>query len=583
MSNENSNKAKDNLKLGATVINNAPLLVREDVSEKTIEQITRANASIFTIRTGLFAPILKCTASSKIYNDFLNNNNKRELPFEEGKIVISERLLTQQHASLLSAMLTVKEAVSLTNLFDTPSVEIYFTSKQISEIIGKRLNILYIKEKLKDLRTASIEMKSYDMPTDELSSNLDFSILASWSYNAKTGFFKASLNNVYAKIFERTMAINYKECQKDINLISNGFIQGIVVFLLTQQAKCSYPLSKFVVDIFSAEKRNDINETVLKPYADQASKHKDELLDFGITWDVSNKMFIYTPKRNIKLFHPAKKDKTEIASKSNGNQKAKKSYRLDSDSVPDIQGDENVNNQESEFEGTRNYSKADLPEWMTLKTESPLLPQMREYAQQIMDEIDIEPEFNKYKFYYLKKNIVIDNYEERWYMWLDNYRQRNGVKFRFPMDSQLTDEFKDLASKYNINTTDMVSVFTTFKNHSISKAIKSESWLMDWENWCINHMKRIDRDDVLSTKVEKKLNFDLIISSSDVIKEELEKQQIDWNTAVLNGISIHENIGYKQMRVSGRTQTILFYIASKEGVQLSAYGDEIIDAEVSNA
>jgi len=566
-------------KFGPVVITDKFSSANGEITEATFNHITNSTSSSFDIRIGLFAPVLRKTVGSKICDDFEKNGKKRELIFPNGKLVVKRVLLTQMHHQILEAIMTIRNNMHRKSDHGDNKHILYaeFKAADVSKIYGSRLNTATLKEKLEDLKVAPIEMIYTKGSSDTESSNRNFAILSEYAYDEDTKLFSVEFNNTYIKLFGSTIGINYGHLLDGINKIKNGFVQHVIKFFLTHDDErsifeCAYKLETLLIDTFKIVKKEELDEQLFRHYIKQLNKKKSDLFEYGIDWDVDTKKLTYTSKKNVFFVYPGEDKQKKVATKK------KEHYDM-----PKIEGEKkkNMPSQTSIDFDTQTSSKVDIPEYLNLKSSSELTDDMKQIARELMDEVDISVEFEKFKNYYLQKGYVVENYVTQWTRWLEKYYEIYGASFRFPINAELEKEFIEVALKHKVEKSSIAATFLMFKNFNLSKGKKSQSWISDWENWCIQSKERLKRNDALGVKAKEKLDLQTLITVSDQIKLELEKQNFDWNSSILRGESIHDNIGCKEIKTGARkTETILYYKSSEDGIVLEQSSEDVIDVEV---
>lgn len=296
------------VKSNNTIAEHQPTLL-DTITDNTVKRIEKSTATVLELRSGIFAPIGKISERSIIQKEFLEPDkatgkpaNVRRFDFYSGPyrgtIEIKNVILTQVHRALLEAILSGKDSISKAD----GEIEIKCTLKGVQEYYDGTVKLQWFKDKLEEMRTSAINIVANDMDTIIESSNLNFSVISTYSYRADTKVFTINLNNKYSKIFDDQITINYSKFVKEINSIKSPLVQAVVRFFITQE-KCTYGLDKII-----AITGYGTTERARRKAIQDINKEKDKLLSFNIVWDNKRKVFEYERTKNIYIYHPEKKE-----------------------------------------------------------------------------------------------------------------------------------------------------------------------------------------------------------------------------------------------------------------------------------
>lgn len=292
----------------------------DTITEYTVEKINKSTGTVLELRSGIFAPIGKISSRSIIHKDFIEPNKKtgkpanmRRFDFQsgafKGTIEIQNVILTQIHRALLEAILSGKTSISKKD----GEIELVCTLKSVQEYYSGTLNLKWFKEKLTEMKTSSINIIANDEEQIIDSSNLNFSVISTYSYSASTKEFTISLNNKYSKIFDNDITINYGKFVKEINSIDSFFVQAVIRFFITQN-ECEYLLDT-IIRITGYGSTDRARRTAIE----ELNKYNTKLLSFNIVWDSKKKKFSYQRNKNIYIYHPSKQEIVEKIDKINQN------------------------------------------------------------------------------------------------------------------------------------------------------------------------------------------------------------------------------------------------------------------------
>lgn len=292
----------------------------DTITEYTVEKINKSTGTVLELRSGIFAPIGKISSRSIIHKDFIQPNKKtgkpanmRRFDFQSGAfkgiIEIQNVILTQIHRALLEAILSGKTSISKKD----GEIELVCTLKSVQEYYSGTLNLKWFKEKLTEMKTSSINIIANDEEKIIDSSNLNFSVISTYSYSAATKEFTISLNNKYSKIFDNDITINYGKFVKEINSIESYFVQAVIRFFITQN-ECEYLLDT-IIRITGYGSTDRARRTAIE----ELNKYCTKLLSFNIVWDSKKKKFSYERNKNIYIYHPTKQEIGEKIDRINKN------------------------------------------------------------------------------------------------------------------------------------------------------------------------------------------------------------------------------------------------------------------------
>lgn len=290
----------------------------DTITEYTVEKINKSTGTVLELRSGIFAPIGKISSRSIIHKDFIEPNKKtgkpanmRRFDFQsgafKGTIEIQNVILTQIHRALLEAILSGKTSISKKD----GEIELVCTLKSVQEYYSGTLNLKWFKEKLTEMKTSSINIIANDEEKIIDSSNLNFSVISTYSYSAASKEFTISLNNKYSKIFDNDITINYGKFVKEINSIDSYFVQAVIRFFITQN-ECEYLLDT-IIRITGYGSTDRARRTAIE----ELNKYNTKLLSFNIVWDSKKKKFSYERNKNIYIYHPTKQEIGEKIDKIN--------------------------------------------------------------------------------------------------------------------------------------------------------------------------------------------------------------------------------------------------------------------------
>ena len=95
------------------------------------EKIEQSMQTLYDLRISPFLPVAKINKNSKLYKDFVTNNNILEKKTSWGKIQIRNRLLTQYHMDILSGIMAIKNKKIF--LLTNGNVSVFFSLYQLAK------------------------------------------------------------------------------------------------------------------------------------------------------------------------------------------------------------------------------------------------------------------------------------------------------------------------------------------------------------------------------------------------------------------------------------------------------------------
>jgi len=267
------------------------------------EKIEQSLQTLPDLRISPFLPIAKLNKNSKLYKDFVANNNILERKTNWGKIQIRNRLLTQYHNDILNGIMALdnKKIFFLNNGDVAIFFSLYQLSKQMGIQWGQR-NKLNLIESLLEIR--DLVITRWNHKGDLLGT---YNIIKEAKYSNKMDMFGIILSQEYVNFFFKTITISfhqtYQKMRKKIKGKGEGLIKAIINFFITQQENQKIELLKLLQTIgYPTETRYQIKN------AKQILNKNTELLkEFGINYDKKTQIFTYTEKPiDIKFIPPIK-------------------------------------------------------------------------------------------------------------------------------------------------------------------------------------------------------------------------------------------------------------------------------------
>ena len=267
------------------------------------EKIEQSMQTLHDLRISPFLPVAKINKNSKLYKDFIANNNILERETSWGKIQIRNRLLTQYHMDILSGIMAIKDK----NIFllKNEDVSVFFSLYQLA----KQMKLEWGKLTKKNLIDGILEIADLKIARWNNRGDLigDYNIINNAQYSNKLDMFGIVFTKEYINFFVNQITIDFPETYKKIREIKGrgeGLIKAIINFFITQNKNQRIELIKLL---------NTINyptntERQIRNAREILNKNIETLKKFNITYDKKTKIFTYTEKlQDIKFLPPIKK------------------------------------------------------------------------------------------------------------------------------------------------------------------------------------------------------------------------------------------------------------------------------------
>ncbi len=164
-----------------------------------------SHAGVNELRTGIFAPFLKVSGNSSIYNEFKKNGFKREIITSWGKATIKNKILTQIHRDIIDTLFI--KNIKIEQIIDTQgeyTFYIYFKRSDILKHLDKKKeNTNWLDKMLEDIKNALITIENEKFVSS-------FNIINEINYSKDYDSFRIELSKSYSKYFIQDLTINYK-------------------------------------------------------------------------------------------------------------------------------------------------------------------------------------------------------------------------------------------------------------------------------------------------------------------------------------------------------------------------------------
>jgi len=272
-------------------------------------KIERSTSTVEELRVPIFAPIIKITKRSKLYQDFVKNKNVRVVETRWGKVEIRNRLLTQTHKDILDCIFTYNKGIK--EMRDaqgntTGRIAIYFSQTEILENLGhkgKGSHAEWLREKLDEIRDGVIKY------IDGEGNAIDFNILTRKEFSEKRGMYGIILDETYLRLFHDGLSINYENYLPDLIDLPHPILKAAVRFFFTHK-NINFRLDDLLdtLGFPSTGVGARYLQLAKKAFADNV----DKLEEFGIIFDINKKMFYYQQTDRVKILPKLQKEMKKI-------------------------------------------------------------------------------------------------------------------------------------------------------------------------------------------------------------------------------------------------------------------------------
>jgi len=271
---------------------------------KKLKKIEQSMQTLQDLRISPFLPVIKLNKNSKLYKDFVANNNILERETRWGKIQLRNRLLTQYHQDVLNGIMLLddKKMFCLQN----GDIVVFFSLYKLS----KKMNIAWSSRNKKNLIDTILEVR--DLVITRWSPNGDligtYNIIKDARYSRKLDMFGVIFSKEYIDFFTKEITINfpdtYKKTRKLIKGKGEGLIKAIINFFITHQENQRIALLKLLKTI-----GYPTTERQIRNAKEIINKRTDLLKEFNIEYNKKTKIFTYFKQLNdVKFLPPLKKN-----------------------------------------------------------------------------------------------------------------------------------------------------------------------------------------------------------------------------------------------------------------------------------
>ena len=264
------------------------------------EKIEQSMQTLLDLRISPFLPVAKINKNSKLYKNFVANNNILERETSWGKIQIRNRLLTQYHQDIINGIMALKHKKIF--FLKNGNIAIFFSLYQLS----KQMNLKWGKLTKKHLIETILEIRDLVITRWNNQGDLlgTYNIIEDAKYSNKVDMFGIILSKKYIDFFIKEITISFPETHKKmrekIRGKGEGLIKAIINFFITQQVEQKIELLKLLKTInYPTE-----TEYQLKNARKIINKNIPLLKEFGIEYDKKTKIFTYAEQLNDIKFLP---------------------------------------------------------------------------------------------------------------------------------------------------------------------------------------------------------------------------------------------------------------------------------------
>jgi len=268
------------------------------------EKIEQSMQTLPDLRISPFLPIAKLNKNSKLYKNFIANNNILERKTSWGKIQIRNRLLTQYHNDVLSGIMALKNKKMF--FLENGDVAIFFSIYQLS----KQMNLKWGERNKINLIETILEIRDLVIARWNNQGDLlgTYNIIKNAKYSNKLDRFGTILSKEYVNFFIKEITISFpethKKMRKKIKGRGEGFIKAIINFFVTQNKNQKIELMKLLTTIGYPTN----SDRQIRNAKEILNSNIELLKEFNIRYDKKTKIFIYIEKlEDIKFLPPTTK------------------------------------------------------------------------------------------------------------------------------------------------------------------------------------------------------------------------------------------------------------------------------------
>jgi len=249
------------------------------------------------MRVSPFFPLEKISHNSKLAKDFKTNGNRHIRQTSWGTVEIRNRLLTQNHLEIFSAIMAHKKE---SKELKSGRVAIYFSMFEISQV----LDLKWGGKTSKELEQRVQEIADTRVLRTISGNKDDYRIIENVAFSEKHEMWGIVLSEEYSELFKRGVTIGYKKRLEEIIAIEGkgaGLIKAVINFFITHDSTKQHRITLLqLLDTiaYPTEKRQ------LRTAIETLNKSKNILSNFNIIFYNKDKILEYNGAEHIK-FLPA--------------------------------------------------------------------------------------------------------------------------------------------------------------------------------------------------------------------------------------------------------------------------------------
>jgi len=270
-----------------------------ETKTKTLDIIEKLNNSSITrkeVEFNFFMPVSKLSGNSLTYKNFVKNNNSRTVETEFGTMEIRNRLLTENHQLIISAIIKCGTIAA----FNDGRIGAFFKEIDIiNELNLGKNNYAFLRENIKRIGDAQ-----YYITVGDLVRKVSIFQDHVAKVNGKRGAHAVVFDPEYINIYKSDFSVNYQKLFSKISSIPYPTIPSIIKYLMHKNRTSKseeFSLSDVLKKIgFPVDSPSSLKEIV------KNMKKAKKLLkdDYGIDYDDEEKMIRYRKHKNIEFNDP---------------------------------------------------------------------------------------------------------------------------------------------------------------------------------------------------------------------------------------------------------------------------------------
>ncbi len=281
----------------------------ENREDRRLEVITKMQHSSILSKEvifNLFLPIHKLSHNSILYKDFVKNSNKRIIKYENVIVEQRNRLLTEIHKDVVSAIIQFGK-ISLTQ--DGKICSVFQEKDILRELKMGEKNHQQLREYIKIITDVT-----YYITIEGYTKNLRIFDKYLTVDGASKRVQGVIFDDEYVRMHRDDFSIDYKKIFKKIKGIEYATIPTILKFLMVDNKTTTpktYKLEEILSKINFPTESNESLKKIKRHMKDYTVKLKE---DYNVDYDAKSKNLIYSKMQDIRIIDELDIYKSELDS-----------------------------------------------------------------------------------------------------------------------------------------------------------------------------------------------------------------------------------------------------------------------------